>query len=937
MFTFFYNKFSLIFLMISICFTASAQNLSLEINKEKSAHNSQLIDLVAKIKNNDNQSFSGFLQIKTPDGFKSISGKQIAVELAANEQIFIPIKILSEQTAKAGNTSFEIKIIDQNNQILQSQTINHQVETNNNLNLTTQKPIVFVNNPNDSLSISVTVSNLGNLQQEVAVVFSVPGLMSEKNFFEQTGVIKTQQDSVFTFSFLPPQAMLDHPQFIVNVTGMRGSEKELFGNLSITVQNIASNRRYQDLNAVRQSQYFQRNRITASYRKMGNNNEAYQLIGAGDINLPAGYLALSGNIYQANNSNDPIVSNTYAHYHLYQNDLKIGNINRFSEIPLFGRGIEVGIGNKNNDQRLEVGFVDQNFNLVEQNAFLQNGYGIYATGKLNSAQSPNYAAINYVFKDDALERAQHHMTGVEKTHVWNNDWRGTIKAHTAWSEYLATNKNEPSMAIEAQYSGRINKIRLHGNYFYSSAYFPGNRRGMKQMHQSVLGSISQSKTFYAHAFLADFAPKSHTYDLRINSTNFRFDTGINFVHSERFTVKMGYQFQTESSNSYGEIEQGNTGDIRMNSHRMVTDFNFISKNNQHSALITLEEGFSKASTDKKIKPQYKISASYRHRWFNLNSTYQYGSFFLSEHVITYRKTQGDGTFRRLTSTLSADQRFWQDKAIVSAGLSYIKDYNVGQTPSAFLNLTYNPNSRFRIFLNSSWYRYDVSQNLYGVFAASRDVLMVETGVSVNLKGNKPNTGKKGKVTAFVFYDQNNNNVFDKDEKVAGDYLVTFNNNTFKTNKDGTFTYRALPFGKYSLKPSAQKGWFTDGGDFMVNEYDTNISIPLHQNGTAMGKITYEFDSKTVVDFEPKVAGIVFNVTQNGKFVQRIATNDDGEFLLFLPTGEYQLTLNENSLAVNTYCEKNSQNITVQAGNITKLEKFVIKVKQKQINIKRFGS
>ncbi len=930
-------KIFFIFLMASVCCSSFAQQVEMEVKREVVTNKQNLMDIVVTLVSTEEHPFDGFLRIKTPEGFRSISGEEIAIHLDAGERKFVPLKILFQQIAQAGTAKIEIVLLDREKKVIRTETIGQTIEENNNLRLSTQNPMVFISNPNDSLSVQVTVSNLGNRKQDVAVIFSIPGLMGEKNFFEKKGSVHIQQDSLFTFKFLPPQALMDQSQFTINVAGMRGTEKELFGNLTITIQNISSTKRYQDMETVRQSQYYQRNSVTGSYRRIGKNSTVYQLIGSGDIDLPAGYASISGNIYQADSANDPVVSNTYLDYHFENYQLKIGNISQPLEMALFGRGIEVGTADKTKSKKLQIGFIDQNFNLLERNAFLKNGYGIYAMGVLGASNTSRYTSGSYLFKEDAMEQAQHHLIGIDKAYSVNKEWRGNLKAYAGMSHYETVNKNEPSFALETQYNGEINGVRLSGNYFFSTKYFPGNRRGMLQLQQNAVKSISKNHTVYANIFLSDFSPESHTYIMNMESTNFRFDSGVNFARIKNIGVKLGYQHQTESSNSFGWNTEMAAEDLEMKAHRLIENFNWISNNNKHSVNLALEEGLVKLPNTNGVKPQFKFNTAYSFNWLTANITYQHGSFFLSEHIAASRHTEGSPVFQRLISSVAVNKRLMNNKMTLNSGAGYINDFRTGETPSAFLNLRYIPKSQYQVYFNSSWYRYDMRNSMPYAFSPSNNMFIIEAGLTINFKGRTPSSGKKGTMTALVYYDKNTNNIFDGDDEVAADYLITINNTTFKTDNEGKLLYRSLPFGSYKLKPAVQKGWFTTGGEYTIDSYKMSVEIPLYQSGTATGKIQYDFDSKTVLDFEPKTGGIVFNVSQNGKFIQRISTNDEGEFVLFLPTGTYQISLNENSLAANTFCEETIFNFEIKAGKTTPIQKFIIKVKEKKINIKKFSA
>lgn len=929
------RKIFFFFWMLIASLSSYAQQVKMEVNQEAVASKPNLMDLVLTLVNSSEQPFNGSLRIKTPEGFRSISGDWIDVHIDAADRVFIPVKILFQQIAKAGTSNVQIELLDYKQKVLQTERIGQLIEENNTMRLSTDNPMVFINNPNDSLSLQVTVSNLGNQKQNTSVVFSIPGLMGEKNFFEKKATIDIQKDSVLVFTFLPPQSLIDQPQFTVNVAGMRGVEKALFGNLSITIQNVSSTKRYQDIESTRQFHHYRRNSLTTSYRNVGNNGNTYQVTGSGDINLSAGYLSLNGNAYKSDYNADPIISNTYLGYYLDNHEIKIGNINQSLEMSLYGRGIEIATTDKTKSKKIQIGFIDQNFNLIEKHSFMQNGYGLYAIGSLNKSNSMNQTMVNYIFKEDEIERAQHHMVGIERSHTFNKDWRANLKLNTAMSHYERVSKDEPSFALETQYNGEINRMKLSGNYFYSTDYFPGNRRGMLQFQQSAIREISKNKTLYANIFMADFSPKSHTYSMNLESKNLRLDSGITFSHIKNIFLRFGYQYQTESSNSFA-INKEKRDNLGIKTHRLVENINWLSKNNKHSISLTLEEGLYKISDKKDLQMQFKTNATYSFKWLTANVVYQYGSFYLSEYINTSRATNQSQVFQRIMSSVSIDKNFLKNKLNVSSGATYINDFTIGQTPSAFLNIRYAPKEQYQVYLNSSWYRYDY-QHIQSNIKTTSNMFIIEAGLTFNFNGRTPSSGRKATLTAQVYYDKNTNNLFDEGDEKASDYLITIDKTTFKTDNEGKLKYRSLPFGSYKLKPSSQNGWFTTGGEYEVTNYKNSIAIPLHQSGTAAGKIKYDYDIYKILDFEPKMNGIVFNIYQNEKFLQRISTNDEGEFILFLPTGDYQISLNANSLPKNAFCEEKAQSFTIKAGVITNIPKFVIKVQEKKINIKKFGS
>ena len=123
----------------------------------------------------------------------------------------------------------------------------------------------------------------------------------------------------------------------------------------------------------------------------------------------------------------------------------------------------------------------------------------------------------------------------------------------------------------------------------------------------------------------------------------------------------------------------------------------------------------------------------------------------------------------------------------------------------------------------------------------------------------------------------------------------------------------------------------------INQYTLEFAIPLHQNGSVAGHINYQFDNKTAVDFNPRANGITFNIFRDNVLIETVNTDDNGEFISFLPIGNYTISLNINSLPQNTYCETERTHFSVKAGELYTLPEFVIKVKEKKIHSKKFGN
>lgn len=907
----------------------SSSGISLDIRNESRTDKTGILDLIIVLDNQSTNDFKGKVNITIPQGFRNISGNSLQVEMKSGEHLFLPVKIVVSNNAVSGESRLGFRLSDQQNKTMTEKEIPYTVTENNAMRITAETPLIYVNKATDSVEVRARVSNLGNRKQHVTVVFKIPEAEQGNAFIEKTGSIGVQKDSVFVFRFLPSRVRSRSTQISVNIAGFREPDREIFGNTSVSVQNVSSVQRYEDMESTAFSN-FTKNTITASYRHAGENLDMYQLVGSGGFNLPSGYIFIRGNIYTMTNQSDPIVNNTYLTYHRENSEFTIGNINKLLELSMFGRGLEYAYTSPDKDKRIEAGFVDQTYSLIERNSFLKYGYGFYTRGTLGAQNASRNISGTYIFRDDPYEKARHHVAGTDLQYAFGKDWKTNTKVYGGLSFYENNQPFQPSLALESQYSGMIKKVNLNGNYFYSTDYYPGNRRGILQIQQNFSTMIFKDHYVYANIVASHFSPKFYFYDNTLNSSNIRLDTGINFPKKGNFGMGLGYQYQEENSNSYNNFfnAQPYENTKQLKAQRFTEYLTWLSPNKQHTSILSMETGWAQYPDNDKQQFQMKVSGTYSYKWLTVNGIYQHGSYFLSEYAFSKMMNQST-PYEKLSLSAFVNKNFFNRQLNVTSGVSYTDDVLYGKSPSGFMNLKYS-REKYALYLNSSYFSYTA-----GSF--TNNLLTVEVGVTVNLRNSTLDPGKKGDIKAFVYYDLNENNIYDEGDKEAAGYLIMLNNISFKTDPSGSISYRSIPYGKYALKQVIQQGWYYDETEFTVDKHHYSFEIPLHQNGTTQGKITYDFDSKTAVDFTPKVGGVLFNIYRNEQLVHHIITDDNGEFASFLPSGNYRIELNKNSLPSNTYCERSTDTFKVEAGKIVKLEPFVIKVREKVIRVKKFGS
>lgn len=909
----------------------NAQNagsgITMEVQKNNISAKSRLLNLVVAINNNNAKDFSGRIHFIFPKGFKIISGEEPAIELIPNEKKFIPVRIMISSDAPAGSSPIKIQLFDKSGNLVTEQINEHIIEVNNDLSMSALNPTVYRSSKDEPLSIKIRVANNGNIAQNITVVCKIPDPANGNLFFEQQALINVKKDSVFTFTYESSKSLSRLSNFSVNISGFRNPEKEIFSTATIFVQNIASVQKYQDPQFSSFSEET-KNEITTSYRKIGENANMYQLMGSGGFNLPSGYLFMRGNIAILNNQQQPLITNTNVTLQQGNNQYTLGSVNKLLEMTLVGRGAEYSHTFEKN-KKIEVGFIDQNFNLAERNAFLKNGYGFFTKGTLSTNNNSKNISAAYIYRYDPFEKSKHNILGTEVNYIFNKNWVMNGKINAGLSSYDNLNILKPSFSAETNYMGLVKKININGNYFYSSDYYPGNRRGSMQLQQNISTDIKKFSLF-TNLIFSNFSPRFYFFDTGQISQNSRIEVGTKFPKVKNFTFGLVYQYQNEHANSYNNFfgSQKSSELRQLMAHRLVEQISWSDYRTRQSAVFAFETGTVKYPMEESRKFQMKLNANYSFRNINFSAVYQSGSYYLSEYAFSHL-ANSNTDYKKLLFSLFYNENFMKDKLILSTGASYVNDVIYGKSPSVFINTRYNAKS-FSAFLNSSLYNYSVG-------SVANNILTFEVGVTINLRKNLLNPGKKANIQVFAFYDDNNNYIFDDGEKPAHDYIVNINNIALKTTSEGTAVYKNVPFGEYKLRQFIQQGWYYDERNFNVNRYSYPLNIALHQNGTLHGQISFDYNSKTAVDFEHRASLIVFNIIKDDEIIQRVSTDDEGQFTSFLPTGKYKIVLDEASLPSNTYCETKTYELNVTAGKISSVPDFIIKVKEKKINKKTFGN
>lgn len=257
----------------------------------------------------------------------------LEIELLPDQTRHILIKLLIGEEAVAGSSVIICKLINPTGTLIAQQSINHVIKVNKTLSIVPVETSIFRSSNEEPLKVKIKVTNSGNIKQNITLVCKFPDPSNANLFIEQNATLAIKKDSIFTFSYLPSKELAKQSNYSIRISGFRNPNKEMFGNTTVDVQNIASVQQYQGTyfsNFLEETQ----NQITSSYRRFGGGIDYYQIKGAGGFNLPSGYIFMQGNVAMTEAQEIPLITNTNLVFNQEKNKYTIGSINKFFEKSL---------------------------------------------------------------------------------------------------------------------------------------------------------------------------------------------------------------------------------------------------------------------------------------------------------------------------------------------------------------------------------------------------------------------------------------------------------------------------------------------------------------------------------------------------------------------------------------------------------------------------
>ncbi len=863
---------------------------------------------------------------------KVIGSEHDSIIIPAHDTMFLPINLFIPRKAKA-DSSYTLHVEANLPNVISSHFFSDaiiKIEHTRDIYAALIESEMYIHTPSEAIEIKVRCSNIGNAGETVHFAINNQ-FNSEKNKNGQVNYfIPAFTDTLLTIRYFLPEPLFVQNNIQLHILGEFTSNDSIFSSHLFNVFNVNSQKNYYDQEVT--TSVNSNNMVGIYLRDASSENKYYEVITDVNKQLTNGDLHyhIDGFVYPKNNGASPVeLMNTYINYTGNNGlSLKAGDIYRNLEMPLSGRGISVKYSSDNKKQ-YELGYVNGNDNIVGD--FKLAGFAPYNslfgsyTNKLSETSQLKSQVIQLF---DPFNHANSLLFG------GSMDWNVKKKQFFSLGIYNSFSNNANYDSVKQKVTGAavsfsantfIKKWQIVSNNYLSTNSYAGLQKGAVNLEEKISYSIKSDFNFWAKYFKFSNTPNylsPYASFLNLNDYLETVEVGL----EKRFgraslTIKPYYYTESNTYNAAGNVFAQS-----ITSKRISFVINYSSLNHQLFSL-SIDDGASTSNNvGYKNFNSWKVAANYQYKRFAINAFLQNGPFYPTElnvYAATGRKYElytvgpsfnGAVFHKRLMLSISEFITYDNSYEKWTNNISMHGSYKLPHSMSLEMNYNQVRNTLFQNNLNNN----------------SR----IDIGLVKKLGTEKTRKGEKGSLELLVYLDLNGNDHYDIGEPLAVNTIVKINNDIFTTDLMGKIFYNNIPGGDYNISVLQSAGYVGENTAIFVNG-KTYLQIPLHKMTLLKGSILLqkqEFSYET----DEAINNIRIIATDNkGKNFTAI-TDDRGEFVLYLPEGDYTIHINPSSLPTQYEAMDVSKNIKVTNGFNNTLV-FKVLVKKRQINIKKFGA
>lgn len=924
--------------------------------------------------NNTNKTLDLNLQINPPAGWRLFGKAARAITILSKDTMFIPLRVRPAYDIN-GNTNYLVNVFLSTEEFTISNGMWYiKVDKISKWQAYTPSNKLYFTGEKDSTSFQVSVSNLGNSDEALQVRVSMDKeiLLIDNNGEATASVprsiyLRAGHDTLLTY-----YVKLSDIQKLPDAPEVQGGDIQKKYRLKINVINEKSGQSSGRSWSGSIDFFKLENKMKVKETKLNGIPITFDF-NTYDVLSDHTYSALSLYGYKrfANNS----MLNYFFQADFIQNQLNTKSfLGNYQYLGYFHKyfSIEVGdIGSSRSGSTLSgkgvkgsVSFVNNTLGAIYIRKpklfedYYAAGYGFYHTLIVKNIFWENY----YQHMDNNLSKVNSDYGNTYLTFRFNRVHSFRFGGGYS-SENHYWNQTNPltltGYGARFGYSGSFRKFNMQLNANYGSPnYTP--RRGTFNVTPTLLFRINNDYQLQAMYSYSDFKPDVYTKGVLFNS-------GI-YNTRESYSLKFSYNngpnifiFQPQYNTIRSTLIDANTGGVAFEYRlRSKTPFKFYANSFMGYSY------FPRSADLGDIFIAY-VRSSIRYKYFQFNARYYYGPYYQIEQL-QYVETEINP--QKFYANMFYDYWFLNNKVRLNLNLNYyFNTVNTRQQLNTRPELFYYAKNGFRFSLYGRYILFAEGEytrtyngrdgSNYEELVPANSTSRFEFGAGIKFNVNMP-TGlnRNYDVKVIAFRDMNGNGKQDINEKGIPDMLIHIKLNDtvaqlshngdeqlaytgpeeydLVSNGDGTVEYQNIPMGDYvitAMPLASMGGWFDGKTFYRTIDKNKTIYIPLSRGARISGGVLLERDVfGTGLKLELSNIRVTAVNQDNGKTFSTLTTGD-GNFVLFVPNGNYVMIINESAVDKHFSFLQNNIPINVNQDFENYNVSFFLSEKQRNINVK----
>ena len=935
---------------------------------------SEIVSNVLRIVNTGSKSVSFYLDVNHPLKWRTLTNTSKLMEAKPGDTIYIPVRVIPGTEFK-GNMSYLINAFITNEEGKQIASDLFFATTKKivkwEMNIVPRERIYFLNNERTT-SFGVNIFNSGNENQDILLTMSeigrnivlqdTSGKIITRKFFDLN--IPQERDTTlfFKMSYYDGKRnykMVDNETYIPK----SNQEERKFSLFTKSTESKQSSKNVfttgKKIDFVRLSNEKKMNPYGTTVIPLIADANIYNVLG----NQPIMNLILKGNAILENGANliyftqlnyssysrgnDLMKNNSwFIGYYGKKGDIQVGNVGSTGSIGLTSSGKGIS-GHYHITKRQTVGaFFNRSptiFGKADRTSFGVNHRYVFDNRK--QLQSSLGRTINertqmstdYLGTRFGFSLSSKHQIGVGGTFTRNVNNSSGKSIQTAG--YMA----------QANYAGVFFKSKLATNLrasYNSKNYAGGISDRLILTHRSVYRATKKWAMILQNSYNRFGSPYYENGSARI-ITNSTFNNQLFFSNSEseqKFIPNIFYNVT-------------NIFKTRLHYRGVGVDYNYFNLQKNLRFSTSLKGGYNNLIDYVRIKEYFtfQLFTLCQYQNISLNVRYNYGpqnvrvvDSTLGYHYpqLIYSSLQYQYLFRDIRFMLQTSTNYSYSNVSYSHSFGifpelYFFSYNGWRFKlSAGYSLNVSNRRKAGLFDPTSVFQRTGEENLKPDVSQGFTMgagVRKEFGIPIP----KRFTSDRFSNVQFVsFLDANGNRIKDADEIALENVVVRLNEDEVITNGKGEAKFLNIRNGYYllSIIPLEDyKGWFPLKEDSVSISENGKFFIPFARGVKLSGNIVLDREKYAADAADPlDLSRIRVTVTDSAGKTFSTLTDSKGTYLLYVPSGQYLLSMDESLLGERFALAENNIEVDLQIGMEGFFYSFYIVEKKRRIIMRKSG-